>query len=57
MRWIGLRRVDGAFAAAKAALASAAMLAHPSPEAPITITTDASDYAVGAVHEQWIHGT
>ncbi|KAJ8405683.1 hypothetical protein AAFF_G00316630 [Aldrovandia affinis] len=32
------------------------MLAHPSHTAPIAITTDASDYAVGAVYEQWVGG-
>jgi len=32
------------------------MLAHPSPKAPIAITTDASDYAVGVVYEQWVGG-
>ncbi|XP_051993051.1 LOW QUALITY PROTEIN: uncharacterized protein K02A2.6-like [Xyrauchen texanus] len=47
---------DRAFAATKAALANAAMLAHPSPTAPIAITSDASDYAVGAVYEQWVGG-
>ena len=45
-----------AFGDAKAALAKAAMLAHPSPAAPIALTTDASDYAVGAVCEQWVSG-
>jgi len=44
------------FLDAKAALANATMLAHPSPDAPIAITTDASDYAVGEVHEQWVGG-
>ena len=47
---------DKAFEDAKAALAGATMLAHPSPDAQIAITTDASDYAVGAVHEQWVNG-
>ena len=47
---------DGAFEAAKAALATAALLAHPSPTAPVALTTDASDYAVGAVCEQWVSG-
>ncbi|KAL1279987.1 hypothetical protein QQF64_014587 [Cirrhinus molitorella] len=32
---------------AKLALAHATMLSHPIPDAPISITTDASDYAVG----------
>ena len=48
--------MDIAFTAAKAALADAALLAHPSPAAPIALTTDASDYAVGAVCEQWVGG-
>jgi len=47
---------DRAFVDAKAALANATMLAHPSPKAPLAITTDALDYAVGAVHEQWVNG-
>ncbi|KAJ8383472.1 hypothetical protein AAFF_G00220680 [Aldrovandia affinis] len=47
---------EGAFKDTKAALAQAAMLAHPSHTAPIAITTDASDYAVGAVYEQWVGG-
>lgn len=38
------------------ALASAALLAHPSPSAPIALTTDASVYAMGAVCEQWVGG-
>ena len=40
--------------AAKTALFNAALLAHPSPTAPVALTTDASDYAVGAVCEQWV---
>ncbi|GAA6090401.1 uncharacterized protein K02A2.6-like [Tachysurus ichikawai] len=32
------------------------MLSHPIPDAPIAITTDASDYAVGAVHKQLVDG-
>ena len=46
-----------AFDATKAALCQAAMLAHPRPDAPVALTTDASDYAVGAVYEQWVNGT
>ena len=45
-----------AFEEAKAALANAALLAHPDPAAPIALTSDASDYAVGAVCEQWSKG-
>ncbi|KAL1258854.1 hypothetical protein QQF64_009431 [Cirrhinus molitorella] len=37
----------GAFDSTKQALAVAAMLAHPLPDSPIAITTDASDFAVG----------
>ncbi|XP_034169797.2 uncharacterized protein K02A2.6-like [Pangasianodon hypophthalmus] len=42
----------GAFDSTKQALADAAMLAHPLPDSPIAITTDASDFEVGAVLEQ-----
>ncbi|XP_027002198.2 uncharacterized protein LOC113642761 [Tachysurus fulvidraco] len=42
------------FVDAKLALAQATMLSHPVPDAPIAITTDASDCAVGAVHEQLV---
>lgn len=47
---------DKAFCDTKAALCGAAMLAHPCPGAPVALTTDASDYAVGAVFEQWVDG-
>ena len=50
------KEMDEAFTGAKLALANATMLAHPALDAPITLTTDASDYAVGAVHEQWVNG-
>ncbi|XP_029314123.1 E3 ubiquitin-protein ligase HECW1 [Cottoperca gobio] len=43
---------DIAFNDAMAALANAALLAHPCPTAPITLTTEASDYAVGIVFGQ-----
>ncbi|KAK7930700.1 hypothetical protein WMY93_007095 [Mugilogobius chulae] len=43
-----------AFEGAKSALANAALLAHPDPNAPIALTTDASDLAVGAVVEQLV---
>ena len=45
-----------AFEGAKAALANAALLAHPASRAPIALTTDASDVAVGAVVEQRVAG-
>ena len=41
-----------AFDEVKLALANATLLAHPLPTAPIALTTDASDMAVGAVVEQ-----
>ena len=40
------------FEAIKEALAKAAMLRHPRPNAPLAITADASKYAIGAVLEQ-----
>ncbi|KAJ8386198.1 hypothetical protein AAFF_G00176220 [Aldrovandia affinis] len=46
--------MTAAFDSAKRALAEATMLSHPVPDAPIAITTDASDYAVGAVLEQLV---
>ena len=48
--------MDGAFSATKKALVNAAMLAHPLPVAPIVLTTNASDYAVGTVFEQGVNG-
>ena len=47
---------DKAFDATKAALANATMLAHPSHTASIAITSDASDYALGAVYDQRVGG-
>ena len=47
---------ENAFEATKTALGQAAMLAHPLHNAPIAITPNASDYTVGAVHEQWVDG-
>ena len=43
---------EAAFGAAKSALSKAALLAHPLPDAPTALTTDASDLGVGAVLEQ-----
>ena len=45
--------MDTAFDRAKSALANVAMLAHPCMDAPIALTVDASEMAVGAVLEQW----
>ena len=45
-----------AFDATKTTLAKAALLAHPSQTAPVALTTDASDYAVGAFCEQLVGG-
>ncbi|KAJ8358385.1 hypothetical protein AAFF_G00010440 [Aldrovandia affinis] len=49
--------MTAAFDSAKQVLAEATMLSHPVPDAPIALTTDASDYAVGAVLEQLVKGT
>ena len=43
-----------AFQDTKASLARMDMLAHPSPSAPTALTTDASDFAMGAVYDQWV---
>lgn len=45
-----------AFDVTKTALANTALLAHPSPTAPVALTTDASDY-IGVVCEQWVDGS
>ncbi len=45
-----------AFTAVKTALANATLLSHPQLGAPTCIMTDASDSAVGAVLQQFIHG-
>ena len=47
-------RAQGAFQAAKEALATATLLSHPQPNAPLAIMSDASDIAVGAVLQQRI---
>ena len=43
------------FVAIKEALANATLLSHPKPDAPTSIVTDASDFAVGAVLQQYIN--
>ena len=45
-----------AFSEIKDALANASLLVHPIPGAPTCVMTDASDVAVGAVLQQYIHG-
>ena len=47
---------EHAFVASKSALATATCLHHPIPDAPIVVTTDASETAVGAVLEQVVDG-
>ncbi|KAK3729078.1 hypothetical protein RRG08_005451 [Elysia crispata] len=44
------------FTSSKAAFADATMLSHPKPGASISLTSDASDQAVGAVLEQYVDG-
>ena len=46
-----------AFEELKNALANAAMLAHPVVGAPLSISVDASDYAIGAVLQQCVNET
>ena len=43
---------ENSFRESQRALADATMLAHPIPGAPISLSVDASDYAVGAVLQQ-----
>jgi len=45
-----------AFDQSKDALARATLLAHPKPDAPLAIFTDASDFAIGAVLQQHVNG-
>lgn len=47
---------QSAFEAAKTALADATMLVHPRTSAPTSVTTDASEVAVGASLDQFIDG-
>uniref|UniRef100_A0A1A8A9I8 ribonuclease H n=1 Tax=Nothobranchius furzeri TaxID=105023 RepID=A0A1A8A9I8_NOTFU len=44
------------FDEAKMTLADAALLAHSTPGAPVALTTDSSDFAIGGVCEQWVGG-
>ena len=46
-----------AFNATKQALADATMLVHPQHDAPIALSADASDTAVGGVLEQFVSDT
>ena len=48
---------QSAFVHTKHALAEAATLTHPQPNAPLTLTTDASSSAIGAILETIIDGT
>ena len=47
---------EDAFHAAKRALSSATYLKFPAPNAPLFLSTDASDSAMGGVLEQIVHG-
>ena len=49
-------KIENAFINSKDALASATMLAHPLPSAPLSIVVDASDYAIGAALQQSVNG-
>ncbi|KAJ8371440.1 hypothetical protein AAFF_G00310730 [Aldrovandia affinis] len=50
------KEMTKAFTDTKQALANATTLVHPLANALIVLTTDASDYSVGAVHEQLVDG-
>ncbi|KAK9885262.1 hypothetical protein WA026_010760 [Henosepilachna vigintioctopunctata] len=43
-----------AFEACKEALAQSALLSHPKLDAPLAVFCDASDFAIGAVLQQWV---
>ena len=45
---------ESAFSESKQILANATLLVHPDPSAPLNITYDASDFAVGGVLQQYI---
>ena len=45
---------ESAFSESKQILANAPLLVHPDPSAPLNITCDASDFAVGGVLQQYI---
>ena len=49
-------QMTSAFVDAKAALSKATMLAHPQPDAPVSLTVDASDLAVGGALQQLVAG-
>ena len=46
-----------AFQDTKKALAGETLLTHPRQNAPTSLTTDASDLAIGAVLQQFVDGT
>ncbi|GFO43156.1 Pol polyprotein [Plakobranchus ocellatus] len=48
--------MDMSFASCKEALAEATMLSHPKHGAHISLTTDASDQAIGSVLKQYVNG-
>ena len=47
------QNLDVVFNQAKQLLINVCQLAHPNPNAPISLTTDASQYAIGGVLEQF----
>ncbi|XP_059488604.1 uncharacterized protein LOC132204244 isoform X2 [Neocloeon triangulifer] len=54
-RWTEVEQT--AFDTTKEALANAACLAHPRSDVPLSLVTDASDYAVGGVVQQLVNST
>ena len=49
--------LDSAFSAAKLLLSAVPVLTHPVPGAAVSLSVDASDSHVGAVHQQKLHGS
>ena len=49
-------KLENAFSKAKLLLSNATRLVFPDPQAPIALTTDASQYAIGGVLEQFSAG-
>ncbi|KMQ86215.1 gag-pol polyprotein [Lasius niger] len=50
------QKAEQAFKDCKKQLAEATLLAHPMENAPLILSTDASDFAIGAALEQYING-
>ena len=54
--WDSDKKFQSAFDTAKKLLVNAVMINHPVPSAPLALTTDASNYCLGAALDQWVDG-